>query len=434
MLRWFISLRKARFFFLFMMILSFQVKPLATTVTMSGSAVGFVSQSIFTSSGTFTPPLGVTSVRVLVVGGGGGGAGGHAGGGGSGHVRTGTFTISGPVAITIGSGGSGGSGGSDANSSGSASAGGSSSFGPYLTAGGGSGGQASSPASMSGAPGGSGGGGGGNCGTAGSGGANGYSGKAGIGGSGNGGGGAGGNFDSVSLFQNISVTGGVGGEQSVNTCSGGGGAGGVLIDGEGPSGSPGTIPSSASTGGRGYGAGGGGGGYNGNYYAGGAGASGVVYVEWGSRPACPANQICPGQYSAVSSRDNLKVKCDRWNGRTCELPMLNVDAHSCAAAAHFEARAFVPAYNTGDNTSLCQFFCYQATGSSVVSKCTAATTTSGYIYGWWLNTNTSCSHNSPNANHSYFTTGSNPVWPSKSLVVHELSSANTSVHVECAGW
>ena len=61
-----------------------------------------------------------------------------------------------------------------------------------------------------------------------------------------------------------------------------GGGGGVLFDGSGPTGGDGgwTIPYTGR-GGSGYGAGGGAGGYDSNRQAGGAGAPGFVYVEWG---------------------------------------------------------------------------------------------------------------------------------------------------------
>lgn len=63
-------------------------------------------------STTWSPPAGVFSVRVLVVGGGGGGAGRHAGGGGGGGVVEATsYPISGTIGIQVGGGGSGTTGG-----------------------------------------------------------------------------------------------------------------------------------------------------------------------------------------------------------------------------------------------------------------------------------------------------------------------------------
>jgi len=70
----------------------------------------------FTSAGTrsWTPPTGVTEVRVLIVaGGGGGGSGGWAGGGGAGGVVYGTSVPVTPGTartVTVGGGGSGGNG------------------------------------------------------------------------------------------------------------------------------------------------------------------------------------------------------------------------------------------------------------------------------------------------------------------------------------
>lgn len=65
-------------------------------------------------------------------------------------------------------------------------------------------------------------------------------------------------------------------------CAGGGG-GGVLFDGSGPNGTDGAMSPNEGHGGIGYGAGGGGGGAELISYiaAGGNGASGFVYLEWG---------------------------------------------------------------------------------------------------------------------------------------------------------
>lgn len=100
----------------------------------------------FTESGTWTKPDGVNRVHVTVIGGGGGGGGSRygqcGGGGGAGEYRTGTFTVSGNVAITIGNGGAGGTYDRQSGSPGSPS-----SFGSFLSADGGEGGwgQASVP-------------------------------------------------------------------------------------------------------------------------------------------------------------------------------------------------------------------------------------------------------------------------------------------------
>jgi len=112
-----------------------------------------VAQQVFTSSGTFTPPAGVSSVDVLIVG--GGGAGGatsgtaQEGGGGAGGLRwlTGLAVTPGVgVAVTVGAGGTGGNNG------------GNSSFGSEFADGGGGGGNGVSGSSQDGKAGGSGGG------------------------------------------------------------------------------------------------------------------------------------------------------------------------------------------------------------------------------------------------------------------------------------
>jgi hypothetical protein len=97
---------------------------------------------VFTSSGTFTVPSGITAVKVTVVGGGGGGgassggcssgAGGGGGGGGTSIRYVTGLTPGGTVSVTVGAAGSGGSG--------AGGAGGASSFGAFATGNGGSGG------------------------------------------------------------------------------------------------------------------------------------------------------------------------------------------------------------------------------------------------------------------------------------------------------
>ena len=97
---------------------------------------------LFTSSGTFTVPAGITQVKVTVIGGGGGGGGANAngyvvgggGGGGGGSIRLVTgLTPGGTVAVTVGAGGTA------ANDTAGGS-GGTSSFGAFCSATGGSGG------------------------------------------------------------------------------------------------------------------------------------------------------------------------------------------------------------------------------------------------------------------------------------------------------
>ena len=105
-------------------------------------AFGLQSQQVFTSSGTYTKPSGINTIKVYVTGGGGGG-GGHGAssdmgsGGGAGGTAIEIIdvsSLSSTVAVTIGSGGAGASGSSNG------SAGGTSSFGSYCSATGGGGG------------------------------------------------------------------------------------------------------------------------------------------------------------------------------------------------------------------------------------------------------------------------------------------------------
>jgi hypothetical protein len=87
----------------------------------------------FPYSSTFTPVSSISSVEYVVVAGGGGGGGSRGGGGGAGGYRTGTATISTPLAVTVGAGGLGGTGG------GSRFSGSSSSFNSLTSSGGGAG-------------------------------------------------------------------------------------------------------------------------------------------------------------------------------------------------------------------------------------------------------------------------------------------------------
>ena len=83
-----------------------------------GAAAAYTEYKIFTASGNWTAPTGVTQVEYLVVAGGGGGggsgpSGGSSGGGGAGGFRTGTgFSVTAGTnyAITVGAGGTGGGG------------------------------------------------------------------------------------------------------------------------------------------------------------------------------------------------------------------------------------------------------------------------------------------------------------------------------------
>lgn len=108
---------------------------------------------VFTSSGTFNVPAGVSSAEVLIVAGGGGGGSRQGGGGGGGGVKylpACALTPSSSVSVIVGAGGGGGTSG------GSGSSGGNSSFGLYGSTGGGGGGGRTT--GNQGLPGGSGGG------------------------------------------------------------------------------------------------------------------------------------------------------------------------------------------------------------------------------------------------------------------------------------
>jgi hypothetical protein len=184
---------------------------------------------IFTASGSFTVPAGVNRVRVRLVGGGGAGGGGSAttvgAGGGAGGYAEGNFSVT-PgqvVAVTIGAGGVG-----SVNAAGAA--GGTTSFGAFASGTGGGGGPSATPGSAGGgAPG---------------------------GGSGSG------------CFV---TTGGFGGDgANSNGCSGGASAFGGGARGSTSSG----VNASA------YGSGGGGIYSASSNWAGGAGAAGVVIVEY----------------------------------------------------------------------------------------------------------------------------------------------------------
>lgn len=107
------------------------------------------NMQLFTSSGTFTVPSGVTRVKVTCVGGGGGGGGWYynaeeyyhgGGGGGSGLSEAVVSSLTGgsTISVTVGNGGTAGVGSYSAATAGGN--GGSSSFGSYVIALGGTGG------------------------------------------------------------------------------------------------------------------------------------------------------------------------------------------------------------------------------------------------------------------------------------------------------
>ena len=192
------------------------------------AAGGFSNMQVFTSSGTFTVPAGITKVKVTVVGGGGNGAvgqftygqgsiGGGGGGGGAAIEVISGLTAGGTVSITVGG------------------AGGTSSFGTFCSATGGSNGTSASPAATAFSSGGS-------------------------GGLGSGG--------------NLNIRGDVGQTGCFSSSSGVGGAGGGPILGGGGRGG-GSFEN--GTNGGAYGGGGGG---CPNSYTAGTGAAGVVIVEY----------------------------------------------------------------------------------------------------------------------------------------------------------
>jgi hypothetical protein len=105
-----------------------------TAWTSSASSFAGARGQIFTSSGTFTVPAGVSALKVTVVGGGGGGgsrttlgAGGGGGGGGVAIEWLTGLTAGDSITVTVGAGG------------GSTASGGTSSFGAYCSATGGAG-------------------------------------------------------------------------------------------------------------------------------------------------------------------------------------------------------------------------------------------------------------------------------------------------------
>lgn len=243
-------------------------------------------------------PNGVARVRVLAVGGGSGGLSCFFGGGGSGYVRSGEYEVA-PgqsVPVTVGRGGEGSTYKGENNNLQDSKAGGTSSFGEVLLAPGGEG--RSGRGNWLGTAGGSGGGGGTGCvpgrstagGTDGSGGEN-----IGVCISNLGVGPGQGKFISHLLkFIRNRLTPGAGGSGvfvgplGTPYSAGGGGGGGILINGYGPTASPGMSSYSGGKGGSGYGAGGGAGGWmTAPYpsktwycYQGGRGADGLVYIEW----------------------------------------------------------------------------------------------------------------------------------------------------------
>ena len=84
-----------------------------TTAVSTGSA-GFANMDVFTSSGTWTVPTGVTKCKVTVTGGGAGGSGTNNVGGGAGSTAIKILTLSGSSAtVTVGAGGAAAANGND---------------------------------------------------------------------------------------------------------------------------------------------------------------------------------------------------------------------------------------------------------------------------------------------------------------------------------
>lgn len=120
----------------------------AGSITLNSTSQSGANSRLFTSSGTFTVPDGVTSVKVTVFGGGGGGATSGFGGpntasGGFGGVAVGFYTVT-PLAVISATVGVGGVGVYSTSASALGGNGGASSFGSLISASGGTGGSAGS--------------------------------------------------------------------------------------------------------------------------------------------------------------------------------------------------------------------------------------------------------------------------------------------------
>jgi hypothetical protein len=280
------------------------------------------SQTSSSTGCTFTPPVGVSSVQVLVVAGGGGGGGRFVGGGGgAGGLRSNsnyTVAVGTSYAVTVGRGGGGG-----ANSTTAANAMGSDGANSVFdtltaTGGGGGGGFVASPG-QAGRTGGSGGGGSGSATTTISGGSASPSGQGSAGGSGSsasgqnpgggggGSGGAGANGGSsgggpggTGTLSNITgtfLTYAAGGGGGADSAAGGGAGGSTGVGGKGGNVNQAGAAGTSNTGSGGGGAGGGSG------QTGGQGAAGVVILQYslGTSTTVPAPGTATGTWSVTSS-------------------------------------------------------------------------------------------------------------------------------------
>lgn len=231
----------------------------AGIIPVANLPTGTTGRQVFTSSGTFVAPTGITKVYLTMVGsGGGGGSGGSGsnrrggGGGGSGAYASGvpyTVVAGNSYTVTVNNAGTGGSGVSAAAGN-TGATGGTVVFDAFTINGGvgGSGGD----------------------GSAASGGAGGTVNGAGAASSGA----TQGQGSGISGFAGLT-----GGASDNNTYTGGGGGAGGFA-GVGGAGSQGTTANNASAG-TGYGSGGGGsGGQSGTTGNGGAGAKGIVIVDY----------------------------------------------------------------------------------------------------------------------------------------------------------
>jgi len=299
----------------------------AATQTTDGATRRIVftapSQTSGSTGCTFTPPVGVTSIEVLVVGGGGGGGGRFVGGGGgAGGLRTNSnfaVTPGTSYSITVGAGGAGGanSPGSAANAMGTS--GSSSIFGSITSAGGGGGGGYLSNPGQAGRTGGSGGGGSGSANATNAGGTatpagqgnnggsgtvasgqnpgGGGGGASGVGGNGgSSGGGAGGAGTSNNITGSF-VTYAAGGGGGADSAAGGGAGGSSNVGGRGGNVNVAGAAATANTGSGGGGAGGGSG------QTGGRGAAGIVIIKYdlGTSTTVPAPGTATGTWSVSSS-------------------------------------------------------------------------------------------------------------------------------------